>query len=951
MENFTSKLENKLTGGVPGGMKGLKNFIYDIRECKSKEGEKARVNKELANIRKNFKGEGKSILKTDKQLDGYQKKKYVSKLVYIYLLGYPVDFGYIEAVSLISSSKYSEKHVGYLFVSVVLNEEHELIRLLVQSMKKDLIDYNETNVCLALNCIANVGGPEVAESLGDDVYRLLTASDSNAFVKKKAALALLRLYRKYPQVLDVKQWSGQIIALLNERDLGVLTSSLTLVHALAADEYDTYEPCVAVAIHRLKNIIMEREDLNGYVYYKVPAPWIQVKILRLIQTYPPPTDAAVKEELRFCLDRILAKNDLVKIVQTNNCRQSVLFEAMNTVIHLQTEAKLTEMAVDILGRYMTVRETNTRYMALDIMCNLCSLEIAKKGIIKHQPNIIQALKFERDISVRRRALDLLFKMCGPENAVTIITALVGFLEHAEYIIREEMVLRIAILAETEARDYSFYVDVILNLTRVAGDYVSLEVWQRVIQIITNRQDVQEYACRVCFQALSSPPVHETMVKVGSYLLGEFGHLIANTPASSPWNQFETLKTLYLTVSPEAKAILLSTFAKYMNLFPELKPTITQLFKSDLISKNHNPELQQRAIEYLMLGTIVNEDLLQAVLEEMPPYPERDSTILAKLHAKENFVTDKTWGQSKGRNAAKSTALTVTDANDSAVTTNNNQPQSQNAPQVDLLNMDDPTVPVAPGGIVLGFDGPAPTAPSAGSEPYLKSVVMATGSILFEDSRIRIMVKDEYKTSQGRLALYYFNKTSSTFVNTRTRVHSEAPESSGLSVEAKPCPPVVAPGQQVFQVFQFQCTNIYMKPPLMTLLFEANGAPQSLVIRLPVYIAQFLNPFSMDKAQFGSRWQALGGPQLEAQVVFSPTAGLTPAMCKQQLSTLKLTVLDGVDPNNDNIVAAGVIMSTVGQVGVLVRLEPNAQTQKWRLTCRGSKPLFAGSLAVVLHSFL
>jgi hypothetical protein len=25
-----------------------------------------------------------------------------------------------------------------------------------------------------------------------------------------------------------------------------------------------------------------------YTYYKVPAPWVQVKILRLVQMYPPP---------------------------------------------------------------------------------------------------------------------------------------------------------------------------------------------------------------------------------------------------------------------------------------------------------------------------------------------------------------------------------------------------------------------------------------------------------------------------------------------------------------------------------------------------------------------------------------------------------------------------------------------------------------------------------------
>lgn len=40
----------------------------------------------------------------------------------------------------------------------------------------------------------------------------------------------------------------------------------------------------------------------------------------------------------------------------------------------------------------------------------------------------------------------------------------------------------AILAEKYATDYTWYVDVILKLIRIAGDYVSEEVWYRVIQV-------------------------------------------------------------------------------------------------------------------------------------------------------------------------------------------------------------------------------------------------------------------------------------------------------------------------------------------------------------------------------------------------------------------------------------------------------------------------------------
>lgn len=50
-------------------------------------------------------------------LTPYEKKKYVWKMLYIYMLGYDVDFGHMEAVSLISAPKYPEKQVNAFCIS------------------------------------------------------------------------------------------------------------------------------------------------------------------------------------------------------------------------------------------------------------------------------------------------------------------------------------------------------------------------------------------------------------------------------------------------------------------------------------------------------------------------------------------------------------------------------------------------------------------------------------------------------------------------------------------------------------------------------------------------------------------------------------------------------------------------------------------------------------------
>jgi len=60
-------------------------------------------------------------------------------------------------------------------------------------------------------------------------------------------------------------------------------------------------------------------------------------------------------------------------------------------------------------------------------------------------------------------------------------------------------LKIAILSEKFAVDFTWYVDTILNLIRLAGDYVSEEVWYRIIQIVINTDDVQGYAAKTCFE--------------------------------------------------------------------------------------------------------------------------------------------------------------------------------------------------------------------------------------------------------------------------------------------------------------------------------------------------------------------------------------------------------------------------------------------------------------------
>lgn len=81
---------------------------------------------------------------------------------------------------------------------------------------------------------------------------------------------------------------------------------------------------------------------------------------------------------------------------------------------------------------------------------------------------------------------------------------------------------------------------------------------------------------------------------------------------SPLIQFNLLHSKFHLCSVPTRALLLSTYIKFVNLFPEIKTTIQDVLRSDSQLKNADVELQQRAVEYLRLSTIASTDILVGI---------------------------------------------------------------------------------------------------------------------------------------------------------------------------------------------------------------------------------------------------------------------------------------------------------------------------------------------------
>ena len=854
----------------------------------------------------------------------------------MYMLGYEIDFGHMEAVNLISSAKYSEKSVGYAWCALMLREGDELIRLIINSIRSDIISKQDNAICLALHSICNVGGKEFAEALAHDVLGLLTANMTRTYVRKKSALTTLRLYRKAPDILPANEWAGKILSLLDEKNIGVLTSISSLVLGILAIETEGWEGAANKAARTLTRLVLNKDYSNDYLYYGIPTPWLQIKLLRMLQYFPPPEEHALKMRVSEVLQRIVTGTDVTKNVNKNNVTHAVLFEAINLVIHLGHTTDLLPQACGLLGRFISIREANIRYLGLETMARLSvALPETMDALKKHQSTILFSLK-DQDISIRRRALDLVYSMCDTSTVAETVSELLTYLDTADMNLKEELVLKIAILAERYRVSDEWYVDVVISLIKAAGDYVSEEIWYRGIQIITNEGDaLQAYAAKEVWNALKNETFpHKTLVKIAGYILGEFGHTIAETPGSTAAEQLAGLHEHFLQADPPTKALLLNTYAKLSHAYGEIAGDVGEILHTSATSLD--PELQQRSVEYLALGSGNLDGIKSQVLEMMPHFTERESIVQKTLSKSEGGQSNQKVAQSENRKqdddydedeeeeeAPSQPAFAMPSAGGGGARPTGGAPPpnllgddpeppsqpSQPAddllgglggldlgggnggapapppsnPQDDLLGLmggGAPAPPPAPppggGDDLLGLmgGGAAPAPPPAAPAPAPGAG--PTGALkAFALKNDGVLHEDANVQVGIKMEFQNHQGRIAVFVGNKTpmpfnNLATAFSPQPALQLQPGPLASSCAPRAQQSQVIMIQCGAPYGEPPQVKLSWDG-AAP--LILPLPLLPTKFMAPLRIDGPGFFAQWKGLDGK--EAQVKHTLTSPPSP----------------------------------------------------------------------------
>ena len=271
------------------------------------------------------------------------------------MLGYEIDLGMLSLFLLLCSELCGEK-CGLLAVALMLRPGDKLMALVVNSVRNDIVSPFLHPQCLALSLIANLGGQEFSETVAQDVAKLVTQpldtgssflspNDShpkldpeeirrnrNAVIKK-TCLCLLRLYRTNPDCLIADEWVTYLVKLVLDQDLGVVTSSMSLLLAMTSHQPHIFEGAIPYVLELMQRLLTGQGQVVPleYTYYRIASPWIQTKCLRFLQYFKEPEDGAW-ETMKSILDMILSKSMDESNINKANADFSVVFEAMALVV-------------------------------------------------------------------------------------------------------------------------------------------------------------------------------------------------------------------------------------------------------------------------------------------------------------------------------------------------------------------------------------------------------------------------------------------------------------------------------------------------------------------------------------------------------------------------------------------------------------------------------------------
>ncbi|XP_049852179.1 AP-3 complex subunit delta-like [Schistocerca gregaria] len=421
------------------------------------------------------------------------------------MYGIDISWAAFKIIEQMAQKNIEIKRASYFAANVSISEDNELLLLMINIVKKDLLNSDLSVFSLAVNCLSNLCPESMARVVFPDLQTLLTSS--RAYVRKRTVLALCKVFK----IQDILAFNFSCLKeRLEDSDQTVVSAALGTVCELASKNPKDYVILAPVLF----------KILSSSKQY-----WNLIKVV-MIFTYIMPCEPRLAKKLAPTLSGILESTP----------SSTLAFECIKCCIsNLSHIDFVVNQCINKLDTMCTSEDVNFKYLMLVALTGFVR---TKPSALSHFSGVLFELLDHCDYVISTRALNIIVHMADEETLTDIVKKLLEYYHRAEPAKKRPMVLKIVFVCSQRnyalLKDFEWYFDVLFELA-LSDDLNQLVLIRDQLLDITMRvESLRPYAVKKCVAFLNRPiSIDEykrdfgEILGVLTWIIGEYVALFKN----------------------------------------------------------------------------------------------------------------------------------------------------------------------------------------------------------------------------------------------------------------------------------------------------------------------------------------------------------------------------------------------------------------------------------------
>ncbi|ABN66221.2 clathrin assembly complex AP-3 adaptin component, partial [Scheffersomyces stipitis CBS 6054] len=324
----------------------------------------------------------------------------VLKLAYLEMYGFDMAWCNFQILEVMSSGKFQQKRIGYLAAIQSFKNEQDLLILATNQFKKDLNSHNHTEIGLALSGIATIVTPNLARDINDDV--LMKLSHSKPYIRKKAILAMYKIFLQYPESLRVN--FNRVIAMLDDADISVVSATVNVICEISKKNPHIF----MTSLPKFFSIL---EDTKNN--------WLIIRILKLFQSLSRVEPRMKKKILPTILDLILRTQ-----------ASSLIYECINCIVNgnmlsadSSKDKETAKICIKQIMEFFKTKDSNLKFVGLIALISILKIFPVFMHKVDGVSTIIMDCLTDPDLIIKRKALEICHYLVQEDNIAEVVKVL------------------------------------------------------------------------------------------------------------------------------------------------------------------------------------------------------------------------------------------------------------------------------------------------------------------------------------------------------------------------------------------------------------------------------------------------------------------------------------------------------------------------------------------------